>query len=70
MDVKGIRFAEIYKADSFAKIKEVPDQSVDVILRGRLETGRWGGWPGSDVIPNGVEAFGACHVDADHPAAA
>jgi site-specific DNA-methyltransferase (adenine-specific)/modification methylase len=32
MDVAKIKYGEIYTADSFEKIKEVPDQSVDVIL--------------------------------------
>jgi hypothetical protein len=26
-------------------------------LRGRLETGLWGGWSGSDVIPNGCRSL-------------
>ena len=40
-------------------------------LRGCLETQLLGGWPGSDVIPNGYRSqFGEPHVDADHPAAA
>ena len=32
MDVAKIKYGEIYTADSFKKIKEVPDHSVDVIL--------------------------------------
>ncbi len=32
MDVARIKYGEVYTADSFEKIKEVPDQSVDVIL--------------------------------------
>ena len=32
MDVEKIKYGEVYTADSFTKIKEVPDQSVDVIL--------------------------------------
>lgn len=32
MDVERIVFGEIYTADSFAKIREVPDHSIDVIL--------------------------------------
>ena len=28
-----------------------------VLLRGRLETRLWGGWPGSDVIPNGCRSL-------------
>lgn len=41
------------------------------VLRGCLETRLRGGWPGSDVIPNGFESqFGEPHVDTDHPAAA
>ncbi len=40
-------------------------------FRGCLETRFWGGWPGSDVIPNGCRSqFGEPHVDPDHPAAA
>jgi site-specific DNA-methyltransferase (adenine-specific)/modification methylase len=32
MNVERIKYGEVYTADSFEKIKEVPDQSVDVIL--------------------------------------
>ena len=32
MDFERIKYGEVYTADSFQKIKEVPDQSVDVIL--------------------------------------
>lgn len=32
MDFGRIKYGEVYTADSFQKIKEVPDQSVDVIL--------------------------------------
>jgi hypothetical protein len=42
-----------------------------VLLRGRLETRLWGGWPGTDVIPGGCRSqLGRSDVDPGHPAAA
>ena len=53
------------------KSSELAASIAAIPLRGCLETRMGGGWPGSDVIPNGCRSqFGEPHVDADHPAAA